>query len=207
LIEKHNLGVKLFAVVARHLQEKGLKIGTGTIVDATIIAAPCSTKNEAGKRDPEMQSTKKGNQWYFGMKAHIGVDSQTKLIHSAAVTGASVHDSQVLGDLMHGDETRLYGDSAYTGQGEVMRERSPKVKDFTNRKSYRNRPLTKQDRASNRVKSRTRAKVEHPFLILKQIFGFTKVRYRGLHKNATRVFVVLGLVNLYMARRKLLFNP
>jgi len=204
LIEKHDLGVKLFAVVTRHLQEKGLKIGTGTIVDATIIEAPSSTKNESGERDPEMQQTKKGNQWYFGMKAHIGVDSQTKLIHSAAVTAANVHDSQLLGDLMHGDETRLYGDSAYAGQGAVMRNRAARVKDFTNKKSYRNRPLTEQDHKSNRVKSRTRAKVEHPFLILKRIFGFTKVRYRGLHKNATRVFVALGLVNLYMARRKLL---
>lgn len=207
LIEKQNLGPKLFAVVNRHLQRKGIKIGTGTIVDATIIAAPSSTKNEAKKRDPEMRQTKKGNQWHFGMKAHIGVDSRTKLIHSVAVTAANVHDSQLLGDLMHGKELRVYGDSAYTGQREVMRSNAPKVKDFTQRKSFRNRPLTEREREANRVKSRTRAKVEHPFLILKRIFGFSKVRYRGLHKNGTRVLVALGLVNLYMARRKLLSIP
>ena len=141
------------------------------------------------------------------MKAHIGVDSRTKLIHSVAVTAANVHDSQLLGDLMHGKELRVYGDSAYTGQREVMRSNAPKVKDFTQRKSFRNRPLTEREREANRVKSRTRAKVEHPFLILKRIFGFSKVRYRGLHKNATRVLVALGLVNLYMARRKLLSIP
>ncbi len=204
LLERHNLGDRLFALIAQYLQENGLKVSTGTIVDASIINAPSSTKNRKGQRDPEMHQTKKGNQWYFGMKAHIGVDSKTKLIHSVAATPANVHDSQVLPDLLHGDETRVWGDSAYTGQGEVIREQSPKAKDFTNRKSHRSRPLTDADHASNRTKSRVRAKVEHPFLVLKQIFGFTKVRYRGLDKNANRLFVACGLVNLYMARRVLL---
>ena len=206
LLEAHNLGDQLFKLIADYLQENGLKISTGTIVDATIIDAPSSTKNKEGKRDPEMHQTKKGNQWYFGMKAHIGVDSRTKLIHSVVTTAANVHDSRVLGDLLHGKETRVWGDSAYAGQGKVLHEHAPKAKDFTNQKGCRSRPLTDRDREKNRVKSKVRSKVEHPFLVFKQIFGFSKVRYRGLDKNANRVFVACGLVNLYMAR-KLLLRP
>jgi len=204
LLEAHNLGDQLFTLINEYLQENGLKVSTGTIVDATIIDAPSSTKNKDGERDPEMHQTRKGNQWYFGMKAHIGVDSQTKLIHSVAATAANVHDSQLLGDLLHGDETRVWGDSAYAGQGDVIRKQAPKAKDFTNQKGFRNRPLSEEDVAKNRTKSKVRAKVEHPFLVLKRIFGFNKVRYRGLDKNANRLFVACGLVNLYMARRQLL---
>jgi len=204
LLERHNLGDRLFALIAEYLQENGLKVSTGTIVDATIISAPSSTKNRDGKRDPEMHQTKKGNQWYFGMKAHIGVDSRSKLIHSVAATAANVHDSQLLPDLLHGGETRVWGDSAYTGQGEVIREHAPKAKDFTQKKGSRHKALTDAERAKNRTKSRVRAKVEHPFLILKRVFGFDKVRYRGLDKNANWLFVACGLVNLYMARRHLL---
>lgn len=204
LLEAYNLGDPLFAMINVYLQENGLKVSTGTIVDATIIDAPSSTKNKDGERDPEMHQTRKGNQWYFGMKGHIGVDSQTKLIHSVAATAANVHDSQLLGDLLHGDETRVWGDSAYAGQGDVIREHAPKAKDFTNQKGCRNRPLSDKDRAKNKTKSSVRAKVEHPFLVLKRIFGFNKVRYRGLDKNANRLFVACGLVNLYMARRHLL---
>jgi len=204
LLEAHNLGDQLFVLINEYLQENGLKVSTGTIVDATIIDAPSSTKNKDGKRDPEMHQTKKGNQWYFGMKAHIGVDSQTKLIHSAAATAANVHDSQLLPDLLHGEETRIWGDSAYAGQGEAIRAHAPKAKDFTNKKGCNARTLTAEDRAKNRTKSRVRAKVEHPFLVLKCVFGFNKVRYRGLGKNANRLFVACGLVNLYMARRWLL---
>lgn len=204
LLEAHNLGDQLFALISQYLQENALKVSTGTIVDATIINAPSSTKNREGKRDPQMQQTKKGNRWYFGMKAHIGVDSRSKLIHSVAATAANVHDSQLLGELLHGDETRVWGDSAYTGQGELINEKAPRAKDFTNHKGYRSRPLTDADRAKNRTKSTVRAKVEHAFLVLKQIFGFSKVRYRGLDKNANRLFVACGLVNLYMARRVLL---
>ncbi len=204
LLEAHNLGDQLFVLMAEYLQENGLKVSTGTIVDASIIDAPSSTKNREGKRDPEMHQTKKGNQWYFGMKAHIGVDSRTKLIHSVAATAANVHDSQVLPDLLHGEETRVWGDSAYTGQGDVIRERAPNAKDFTNKKGNRARPLSDEDQARNRTKSRVRAKVEHPLLVLKRVFGFHKVRYRGLDKNANRLFVACGLVNLYMARRVLL---
>ncbi len=204
LMEKYNLGDELFQIVNVYLQENGMKVSRGTIVDATIINAPSSTKNKDKKRDPEMHQTRKGNQWYFGMKAHVGVDSQTKMIHSVVATAANVHDSQVLEDLLHGEETRVWGDSAYAGQGHVIREHAPKAKDFTNQKGFRNRPLTDGEAARNRTKSKVRAKVEHPFLVLKRIFGFNKVRYRGLDKNANRLFVACGLVNLYMARKVLL---
>jgi IS5 family transposase len=204
LLEEHDLGSSLFSHIACYLEENGLKVAKGTIVDATIIDAPSSTKNKKGARDPEMHQTKKGNQWYFGMKAHIGVDSRTKLIHSVAATAANVHDSQLLGDLLHGEETRVWGDSAYAGQGEALVEHAPQAKDFTHKKASRNRPLSDADKARNTTKSRVRAKVEHPFLILKRRFGFAKVRYRGLEKNANRLFVACGLVNLYMARKVLL---
>ncbi len=204
LMEKCNLGDELFRIVNVYLEENGMKVSRGTIVDATIINAPSSTKNKDKQRDPDMHQTRKGNQWYFGMKAHIGVDSRSKMIHSVVATAANVHDSQVLEDLLHGDETRVWGDSAYAGQGDVIREHAPNAKDFTNQKGFRNRPLTEEDAARNRTKSKVRAKVEHPFLVLKRIFGFNKVRYRGLDKNANRLFVACGLVNLYMARRQLL---
>ena len=204
LLEEHDLGSSLFSHIACYLEENGLKVAKGTIVDATIIDAPSSTKNKKGTRDPDMHQTKKGNQWYFGMKAHIGVDSRTKLIHSVAATAANVHDSQLLGDLLHGEETRVWGDSAYAGQGEALAEHAPQAKDFTHKKASRNRPLSDADKARNTTKSRVRAKVEHPFLILKRRFGFAKVRYRGLEKNANRLFVACGLVNLYMARKVLL---
>ena len=204
LLEAHNLGDRLFELINAYLQENGLKVSTGTIVDATIIDAPSSTKNKEKARDPKMHQTKKGNQWYFGMKGHIGVDSQTKLIHSVAATAANVHDSQIMGDLLHGKETRVWGDSAYAGQGDTIREHAPDAKDFTNQKGSRNHPLSDDEKSRNKTKSKVRAKVEHPFLILKQVFGFTKVRYRGLEKNATRLFVACGLVNLYMVRRRLL---
>lgn len=204
LMERYNLGDELFRLVNVYLEENGMKVARGTIVDATIINAPSSTKNKDKKRDPDMHQTRKGNQWYFGMKAHIGVDSKTKMIHSVVATAANVHDSQVLDDLLHGEETRVWGDSAYAGQGDVIRDNAPNAKDFTNQKGFRNRPLTDEDAARNRTKSKVRAKVEHPFLVLKRIFGFNKVRYRGLDKNASRLFVACGLVNLYMARRQLL---
>jgi IS5 family transposase len=204
LLEAYHLGEQFFALIAEYLDENGMKVSTGTIVDATIIDAPTSTKNRRKERDPEMHQTKKGNQWYFGMKAHIGVDSRTKLIHSVAATAANVHDSQVLPDLLHGNETRVWGDSAYTGQGDVIREQAPDARDFTQKKGCRNKPLNEEERLRNRTKSKVRAKVEHPFLVLKRIFGFTRVRYRGLMKNANRLFVTCGLTNIYMARKHML---
>ena len=204
LIEIHGLGGAIFETLTDLLQAKGVKIGNGTIVDATIISAPSSTKNKAGQRDPEMHQTRKGNQWYFGMKAHIGVDSKEKIIHSALVTAANVHDSQTFGDLLHGDETKVWGDSAYQGQKEALRAVAPSAQDMTNKRGSRHHPLSDQEHARNQTKSKVRSKVEHAFLIIKRIFGFAKVRYRGIDKNANRVFVLCGLANIYMKRQFLL---
>ena len=196
LLEKHKLGAAMFAKVGELLLKNGMKLSGGTIVDATIIAAPSSTKNQDSARDAEMHQTKKGNEWHFGMKVHIGVDSRSGLIHSTSITAANVHDSQQLGSLLHGQETRLYGDSAYGGQKEVLHAIAPKARDFTNRRAYRNRPLTDADRLTNTRKSSVRAKVEHPFLRIKRLWGFAKVRYRGLAKNANRAFAMLALCNI-----------
>ena len=204
LLERHGLGRRLFEEVGRHLQQHGFKVSTGTIVDATIINAPSSTKNQSGARDPEMRQTKKGNQWYFGMKAHIGTDSKTKLIHSVVATAANVHDKHPLPDLLHGTERRVYGDSAYAGQTDIIRAIAPAAHDFTQHKACRHRALTDTERSRNRNKSRVRAKVEHAFGVIKRVFGFTKVRYRGLAKNGERLFVVCALANLFMVRRTLI---
>ena len=203
LLEAHRLGEQLFARIGEYLAAQGLKVSRGTIVDATIITAPSSTKNLKKQRDPEMHQTKKGNQWYFGMKAHIGVDSQTKLIHSVAATAANVHDSQVLPDLLHGQETRVWGDAAYSGQRDVIRQRAPGAQSFIQTNAHRHRPLSEAERARNCTKSKVRAKVEHVFLVIKRIFGWSKVRYRGLAKNTNWLFVACGLANLYGARRRL----
>lgn len=204
LLEQHDLGRRLFQEVGRHLQDQGMQVSSGTIVDATIISAPSSTKNQDKARDPEMHQTKKGNQWYFGMKAHIGVDAKSKLIHSVAATAANVHDKHPLPQLLHGQETRVFGDSAYSGQREAIRQAAPRAKDFTNKRAYRNRPLSQREEQSNHTKSKVRARVEHPFLVIKRIFGFAKVRYRGLAKNANRLFVTCALANLYLVRGQLL---
>ena len=204
LLERHDLGKALFDRVNEHLASQGLKVAGGTIVDATIIAAPSSTKNKAKARDPEMHQTRKGQQWYFGMKLHIGVDSKTKLIHSMTTTAANVHDAKVLGDLLHGNETRVYGDQAYRGQAVVIRACAPNAKDFTNQR-YRHRGgVDEVERGKNRTKSGVRAKVEHPFGVIKRVFGFAKVRYRGLTKNTQRLWVSCGLTNLFIVRHRLL---
>jgi IS5 family transposase len=203
LLEEHDLGRRLFEEVHRHLEAKGLKVSTGTIVDATIINAPSSTKNADKARDPDMHQTKKGNQWYFGMKAHLGIDSRTKIIHAVVATAANVADSEVLPDLLHGEERRVWGDQAYRGQTDVIKAHAPKAKDFTNRR-YRHRGVVDEAaRARNRTKSKVRAKVEHAIGVIKRVFGFAKVRYRGLDKNAHRLFVTCALANLFMARRYL----
>ena len=204
LLEQHELGRRLFEEVYRYLEGKGLKISRGTIVDATIISAPSSTKNAERARDPDMHQTRKGNQWYFGMKAHIGVDSKMKLIHAVVATAANVADSTVLPDLLHGEETRIWGDQAYRGQTEVIKEQAPEALDFTNRR-YRHRgEVDEEERRKNRSKSSVRSKVEHVFAVIKRLFGFDKVRYRGLDKNAHRLFVTCALANLFMVRRRLL---
>ena len=207
LLEEQGLGRALFEQVHRHLEAQGMKVSTGPIVGATIINAPSSTKNEDKARDPDMRQTKKGNQCYFGMKAHVGVDSKTKIIHSVVATAANVADSEVLPDLLNGDETRVWGDQAYRGQREVIREQAPRAKDFTNRRCRHRGVVNDTERAKNKTKSSVRAKVEHAIGVLKRIFGFVKVRYRGLEKNANRLFVTCALANLFMARHHLLRAP
>ena len=204
LLEQHQLGGEMLETVNLHLQAKGVRITTGTIVDATIIEAPSSTKNRDAQRDPEMHQTKKGNQWHFGMKAHVGVDSKTKMIHTAVATAANVHDATVLPELLHGEETRIWGDQAYRGQTEIMQQVAPKAKDCTHRRyRYKDR-LDEGERENNRVKSKVRSRVEHVFGVMKLKFGFVKVRYRGLAKNANRLFATCALVNLFLVRKKLL---
>jgi len=203
LLERHKLGEQLFATVGRVLQARGLKVGTGTIVDATIIGAPSSTKNVDKARDPEMHQTRKGQQWYFGMKMHIGVDSRTGLAHSAVVTSANVHDKHPLPDLLHGAEQRVYGDSAYASQKALIEAKAPRARDFTNQRVRKGGEIDEAERSRNRNKSKVRARVEHVFAVVKRLWGFNKVRYRGLAKNATRSFVALGLANIYLARRPL----
>lgn len=204
LLEEHELGARIFEVVGQVLQRRGLRLSKGTIVDATIIAAPSSTKNAAGERDPDMHQTKKGQQWYFGMKMHVGVDSQSKVIHSVAVTPANTADCKLLGELLHGGETRVYGDQAYKGQREVIRAKAPKAKDFTNRQCKWKHFLDQAIQAKNRNKSRIRARVEHTIGVIKRVFRFTKVRYRGLAKNGNRVFVTAALANIFLVRYRLL---
>ncbi len=163
LLEAHQLGGKMLEAVNLHLQKQGIRITTGTIVDATIIHAPSSTKNREEKRDPEMHQTKKGQQWYFGMKAHVGVDSKTKIIHSAVVTAAHVADATVLPELLHGEETRVWGDQGYVGQSEVIHQAAPRAQDCTHRRyRYKDR-IDEVERAKNRTKSSVRSKVEHVF--------------------------------------------
>jgi len=198
LLEEHQIGAALFAKVGELLLANGMKLSGGTIVDATLIAAPPSTKNQEQSRDPEMHQSKKGNQWYFGMKLHIGVDSDSGLVHSASVSAGNVHDSHELPNLLHGQERRLYGDSAYRGekQRERLKDIAPQAKDFTNKRAHKNRPLSDADKQTNRRKSAVRSKVEHPFLTLKRIWGFAKARYRGLAKNANRAYAMLALINI-----------
>jgi transposase, IS5 family len=210
LREAQHLRDQMFAAVNAHLAENGLRVSRGTMVDATIISAPSSTKNQDKARDGEMHQTKKGNQWHFGtgwpraMMAHIGADTKTKLIHSVVASAANVHDSVALPELLHGDETRVYGDKAYAGQGQRIQAHAPHAKDFTQRKAYRHRALSARDERANRHKSKVQAKVEHIFFAIKRQFKFVKVRYRGLAKNAHRLFVLCGLTNLFLARRHLL---
>jgi IS5 family transposase len=204
LLERHQLTEALFQEVNALLTEQRLLLKAGTLVDATIISAPSSTKNATRTRDPEMTQTRKGNQWYFGMKAHVGVDSRTKLIHSVEATAANVADCRVLPDLLHGNETRVWGDQAYRGQGAVIREKAPQALDFTNHR-YRFKGIVDEaERAKNRTQSKVRSKVEHVFAVIKLRFGFTKVRYRGLEKNLHRLQVTCALANLYRVRGQLM---
>ena len=204
LLERNKLGKTLLKAVNDHLRRSGIKISNGTIVDATIIGAPSSTKNRHGERYPEMHQTAKGKQWYFGMKAHIGVDSKTKLIHTILASAANVADALALPHLLHGKETRVWGDQAYRGQKDAMRAAAPRARDFTNQRYRWGNRIDETIKATNRSKSRVRAKVEHTIGVIKRVFGFQKVRYRGLAKNLHRLEVSAALANLYTVRRRLL---
>lgn len=204
LLEAHALPEKMFNRVNRILEQKGLILKKGTITDATIIAAPSSTKNKSGKRDPEMSSTKKGNDWYFGLKAHTGTDATSGLVHTLRVTTASVHDSQAFNDLLHGKEREVYGDKAYHDTVKAGRFRKLGIRWRVNIKGVRGRPLTEYQEALNRKRSSVRSKVERPFLVIKHLWGYTKTRYRGLYKNGMRLFASFMLANLYLSRKRLL---
>jgi len=201
-LEAHRLTEKLFRITEQYLSEQDLILSEGTIVDATIISAPSSTKNQDRKRDPEMKQTKKGNNWYFGMKAHIGSDTRGR-IHSVVVTDASVHDSQAMEDCLHGEEEAIYGDKAYADEERRQEAKLQGIDWRVNRKARRGKKLNCADRSFNKKSNRTRARVEHAFGIIKHLWGYRKVRYRGLAKNAAQVFTLFALANLYMVRREL----
>ncbi len=203
LLERHDLGRSMLQMVNEYLAACGVKIATGTIVDATIVHAPSSTKNAEGKRDPEMHQTRKGNQWYFGMKAHVGVDSKAGIVHTAEATAANTADAKVLPELLHGNERKVWGDGAYQGQGKKIRQKAPHAQDMTSRRARYKQVVDELQRRKNRTKSKVRSKVEHVFRVMKRQFGFDRVRYRGLSKNANRMFACFALVNLYITRKRL----
>ena len=203
LLEKHDLGGQMLEAVNLHLETKGIRIATGTIVDATIVHAPSSTKNRSGERDPAMHQTKKGKQWYFGLKAHIGVDSKQGVVHSVCTSAANVADMHMLPDLLHGEETKVWGDGGYQGQTKAIKQAAPKAQDMTCRRTKFKNYVDQQARRKNTTKSRVRAKVEHVFRILKRVFGFDKVRYRGIAKNHHRLCANFALINLYLHRKRL----
>jgi IS5 family transposase len=202
LLERHGVGKQMLTTVNGYLARHGLKIGTGTIVDATIIHASSSTKNKEGKRDPEMHQVRKGKQWYFGMKAHVGLDVESKLIHSVEATAANVADSRMLSALLHGEETEVYGDQAYQGQADAIKQRAPKAEDRTNRRWRTKLHEYPEVKEANRIKSKIRSRVEHVFAVMKLRFGFTRVRYRGMAKNLHRTETTCALINLYTASKR-----
>jgi transposase, IS5 family len=209
LLEKHELGKALFDEMAALLTERGLLLRQGTLVDATLIAAPPSTKNNARSRDPEMKQTKKGNQWHFGMKVHVGADVTSGCVHSAEMTSANVHDSVVTDTLLHGEEDIAFGDSAYGSRQDSLeadREESDVVWaiPFKRKKAQ---GLTEEQRRINRLTSSFRSRVEHVFRIVKRQFGYTRTRYRGLYKNSQQIFCLLALTNIYIMREELSQSP
>ena len=208
LLEAHGLAAQILATVNGVLQERGLMLKSGTVVDATLISAPSSTKNNAGERDPEMRQAKKGNNWYFGMKAHIGADAESGLVHTVIGTPANTNDVTQAQALLHGEEVVAFGDAGYQGAHKraestlknwhiAMRPGKRKALDL-------NDPRDAICNEIERLKASVRAKAEHPFRVIKRQFGFTKVRYRGLAKNTAQLTTLFALSNLWMARRKLM---
>ena len=206
LLEQHDLATAIFAEVAGVLAEKGLSMKRGTVVDATLIAAPSSTKNEGRKRDPEMSQTKKGNQWHFGMKAHIGVDAESGLIHTVECTTAKVADITMMETCLHGEETIAFGDRGYHKANRTIEQfaKEGELSVITPTKKPAGGKLTDEQKAFNRMLSAVRAIVEHPFRVVKRQFGFVKVRYRGLKKNTGQIVTLFALANLWLARKRLL---
>lgn len=204
LLEKHQLTERLLSEINTHLCERGLLVGKGTIVDATIIDAPSSTKNAKKKRDPQMHQTRKGKQWYFGMKVHTGVDTESGLVHTVVGTAANVADINVLGELLHGNEESLHGDSAYHSRELKAQAEGSGLTFNVNQRGTKSKPLTKAQRARNRRLSRVRATVEHPFLIVKRLWGHTKARYRGIKKNLAQMYTLFALANVFRVRRQLM---
>ena len=205
LLEEHGLGTGLFEEINRHLESQGLRLQEGTIVDASIIAAPSSTKNRSKERDPEMHQTKKGNEWHFGMKVHIGVDSQTVVVHSVSTTPANVHDVTETPRLLHGGETQVWGDAGYQGVHKRPENRGLDVEWQVAMRPGKRRKLEpgSDEAVAEKRKASVRAKVEHPFLYIKRHFGYGKVRYRGLAKNTQRLMTLLGFANLMRAEQYL----
>jgi len=211
-LEKHDIGLQILATVNAVLSERGLLFKAGTLVDATIIEAPSSTKNKAGERDPEMHQTKKGDQWHFGMKAHIGVDAESGLVHTVVGTAANEHDVTQACELLHGEEQNAYGDAGYQGVDKraEIQEKHPEVQWYVAMRPGKRRTLDKQTYVGKKMdyieqlKAGVRAKVEHPFRVIKRQFGYVKVRYRGLAKNTKQLFTLFALSNLWMVRGQLL---
>ena len=207
LLERHGLADQLFATVGTHLTRHGFKLSQGTIVDATIIAAAPSTKNKAKARDPEMHQTKKGNQWFFGMKAHIGVDAESGLVHTVTGTAANVADVTEVPNLLHGKERHVFGDAGYIGAEKRAAKRGRKFWIAAKRsvvKAIDDTKLREITEQLEHAKASIRAAVEHPFRVIKRQFGYVKVRYKGLAKNTAQVKTLLALGNLWMARKHLL---
>ena len=212
LLEAHNLSLQILATVNATLMAKGLLLKQGTVVDATLIAAPSSTKNQDGERDPEMHQTKKGNQWHFGMKAHAGVDADSGLVHSVATTAANAHDVTQAHALLHGEETDVFADSGYRGveKREEIQAQHPDVNWHIAMMPGKRKMLDKETPMGavleklEKAKASIRAKVEHPFRVIKRQFGFVKVKYRGLAKNTANLVTLFALSNLWMVRKRLL---
>lgn len=204
LLERHRLTEAIFEAVKDLLEERSLLLRSGTIVDATIIAAPSSTKNATKTRDPEMKQTRKGNQWYFGMKLHIGTDRRGT-VHAVKATNAAASDIGQMADLLHGEESVVYGDQAYWKEADRQAFEEKGVRYRVNRRvPGGNRKLSERWRQYNRARSRTRARCEHPFRVVKRLWGFDKTRYRGLAKNLARAHAMFALANLYALRHRLM---
>jgi IS5 family transposase len=208
LLEKHKLTERIFAAINVHLADKGLMLKEGTVVDATIIAAPSSTKNQSEGRDPEMHQTKKGNQWHFGMKAHIGVDAQSGIVHTVVTTAANISDVTQASKLLHGEESIAFGDAGYQGVEKREENKDSKVRWHVamrpgKRKALPDTECGRLDEQIEKAKASIRAKVEHPFHYVKNLFGHKKTRYWGLAKNTAQLFTLFAMANLVIAKRRL----